>query len=339
MTITNQQAQQDIETDYLLRLQAYQQQIEAGLQALVASDQQPAELYDPVRYVLASQGKRLRPVLVLLAAEILDENTPQVLPIALAVEVFHNFTLVHDDIMDHAATRRGRPTVHTRWNESAAILSGDYLMALSYELLSRADVESLHGLMQTFHRMVALLCEGQALDEAFEVRSDVQVAEYMHMIACKTGALIEACLVLGAQAAGATALQVEQFEHIGKALGRAFQLQDDLLDLVAHDQRWGKKVGGDLIEGKKTYLLLRTLEEADPENRAWFARILEQGGLPPDDVAQARMRMSDLGILDETATLVAQEYQAAIEAVQFFPESTATRMLIWIIRKMMDRGY
>jgi len=298
------------------------EEITNGLASLDLPEE-PATLYDPVRYILASGGKRIRPVLVLLTAEAFGgtEARQRALPAALACEVFHNFTLVHDDIMDHAATRRGRPTVHTTWNEAIAILSGDVMMGLAYELLSRAATGDLAALMQPFHTMVRRLCEGQALDLDFETRDVVSVDDYLHMIDGKTGALLELTLDLGALLGGADPSARQAVQQAGHALGRAFQIQDDLLDLTADSAAWGKTIGGDLMEGKKTYLLLRALERAEGEERAWFERALS--GLPASDISEASARMESLGVLVEAAEEVERYTQLGNDGLAVIPESPA----------------
>ncbi|NNE34415.1 MAG: polyprenyl synthetase family protein, partial [Rhodothermales bacterium] len=236
--------------------------IEADLAELRADlgARKPTELYDPVGYVLESRGKRLRPLLVHLVSRSLGASYETASPVAQGVEVFHAFTLVHDDVMDNAATRRGRQTVHTKWDLSTAILAGDLLLGLSYELVSRVPHELLPRVMSTFGVMVARLCEGQTADMTFEKRGDVALDEYLRMIDRKTGALLECCFCLGGILGGGSDEVVAALGEAGIELGRAFQIQDDLLDLVATDPKWGKKIGGDLIEGKKAYLLLAALD-------------------------------------------------------------------------------
>lgn len=298
---------------------------------------EPAILYEPVRYVLAGGGKRLRPVLLLLSAEVFGVPAERALPAALAAEVFHNFTLVHDDIMDHADERRGRASVHVLWDESTAILAGDFLMGLAYDLLARTETNRLAEIVRTFHTMVARLCEGQALDEGFEDRAEVSVPEYLAMIDRKTGALIECALTLGGLIGGATDPQRAALAEVGRAWGRAFQVQDDLLDLTADDDGWGKAIGGDLVEGKKTYLLLRALERARGEEHAWFHRIVTDGGLPAADVPEARRRMDDLGVLDEARRYVLDLYDDGERALAALPAGDARDALGWIAGRMARR--
>ncbi len=314
------------------------QEVDEALGALVPVTE-PERLYAPVRYVLAGKGKRLRPAFLLLSAALFDVPSERAMPAALAVEVFHNFTLVHDDIMDHAAERRGRPTVHTRWDTDTAILCGDFMMGLAYELLAGVEPTILPQAMTVFSRMVTRLCEGQTLDKAFESQDHVSVADYLHMIDCKTGALLEAVLELGGILGLASDEQRKQLRLVGHHVGRAFQIQDDLLDLTAQDARWGKKVGGDLVEGKKTFLLLRALECAPGSEKAWFSQIIENGGLPSELVPEAERKMEALGVLDEAHTEVVRHTEHALSALASFGGGKAQNTLSWLINRMGARLY
>ena len=256
------------------RLRALATDVDTALTEM-ALPAQPEALYAPVRYVLGGGGKRVRAQLVLLAAEAFggEAARQRAMPAALAVEVFHAFTLVHDDIMDGAATRRGRPSVHVRWSEATAILAGDLLMGLAYRLLDATDTPRRADVRAAFHAMVARLCEGQALDLAFETTHDVSVDDYLGMIDGKTGALLGCALTLGALVGGAADDVLAALGTAGRDLGRAFQIQDDLLDLTAPPETWGKPLGGDLVEGKKTFLLLLALARTHGDDRTWFARV------------------------------------------------------------------
>ena len=308
-----------------------------ALPELVA-DAGPDVLYDPVRYVLAGGGKRLRPILLLLTADAYGVDTKRALPAALAVEVFHNFTLVHDDIMDHADERRGRPTVHLEWDPETAILTGDMLMALSYDLLTQVETPHLVKLLDVYHSMVERLCKGQALDKAFEKQSETSVEDYMRMIDCKTGALLEAVFELGGIIGGAGPPERTALRKVGRRVGRAFQIQDDLLDLTADDDRWGKQVGGDLMEGKKTFLLLRALEQSEGDEHDWFARIVSNGGLPANEIPEARSRMRRLGIFDEAEAAVNEYSEGAKQQLTMLPrQRQATDTLHWLIDRMRAR--
>ena len=292
---------------------------------------EPEGLYAPVRYVLAGGGKRIRPVLVLLAAEAFggDADRRRAMPAALGVEVFHNFTLVHDDIMDHSDTRRGRDTVHVRWDEPTAILAGDLMMGLAARLVVGTDGADARRLAEAHYRMVGLLCEGQTLDMGFETRDDVTVDEYLGMIDRKTGALLEHALELGAVIGGASDAEVDALRRAGLALGRAFQIQDDLLDLTADPDTWGKPIGGDLVEGKRTFLLLTARACAEPADADWLADVFE-GGLDPVRVPAVRDRLDALGVLDAAAEAVdhyTEVGRAGLDVLPAGPASDALRAL------------
>lgn len=311
--------------------------INEALPELVA-DAGPAVLYDPVRYVLDGGGKRLRPILLLLTAEAFNVETQRALPAALAVEVFHNFTLVHDDIMDHADERRGRPTVHLAWTPETAILTGDMLMALSYDLLTQVDTPHLATMLDAYHSMVERLCKGQALDKAFETEAETSVQDYMRMIDCKTGALLEAAFEIGGIIGGASPAERTALRKVGRRVGRAFQIQDDLLDLTADHESWGKQVGGDLMEGKKTFLLLRALERAEGDGYAWFERIVANNGVSAEAIPEARARMDALGVFDEARQAVEDYSEGAKEQLSMLPHNgLALDALRWLIDKMQAR--
>lgn len=317
-------------------VESLRERIDEALQSLV-SRSEPDGLYGPVRYVLQQGGKRLRPILLLLTSQVFGVDEEDALWAALAVEVFHNFTLVHDDIMDHADERRGRPTVHVKWDDSTAILCGDYLMGLAYVLLARPRSTRTAHLIERFQEMVAHLCEGQTLDKEFEARTDVSVEEYLEMVDLKTGALLQTSLELGAMLGGASDEEVACLRRIGLAAGRAFQIKDDLLDLTAEDARWGKAVGGDLVEGKKTYILLRAIERTGGEDRRWLERIITGKGLEPERVQEARERMRRSGVLDEARDEVLRYTNDALDYTKSLPDSAAVATLRWLLGRMQER--
>lgn len=222
----------------------------------------PEGLYLPVRYILELGGKRIRPVLVLLSADLYGTALEEAMPAAMAVEIFHNFTLVHDDIMDDAPLRRGKPTVHEKWDTNTAILSGDAMMIEAYRKLEAYPEATFKGLMTVFSKTALQVCEGQRYDMDFESRDDVQIPEYLKMIEYKTAVLIGCALKMGARVAGAPDTDQQALYSFGIYLGLAFQLQDDYLDVFGDPETFGKQVGGDIIENKKTYLYLKSLELA-----------------------------------------------------------------------------
>lgn len=238
-----------------------QQIIENAIQN-VTYPSHPERLYQPISYIMSLGGKRIRPALVLMAADLFGADLDKAIPAALAIETFHNFTLIHDDIMDNAPLRRGKPSVHEKWGVNNAILSGDVMMVESNKHLSMLDTAVLKDALHTFNATAQGVCEGQQLDMEFEERDFVSIEEYINMIRLKTAVLLGGAMKLGAQVAGATAEQAEQLYQFGENIGIAFQLQDDILDVYGDPEKFGKQVGGDIIANKKTLLLLKLKELA-----------------------------------------------------------------------------
>ncbi len=236
----------------------YQEFIADYLQAQY-EDKEPKNLYDPIHYILDLGGKRMRPVLTLMSAEIFDADYKKALPAALAVEVFHNFSLVHDDIMDDAPLRRGKETVHEKWNINTGILSGDAMLILAYQYFEKYEPTIFRDLAKLFSKTALEVCEGQQWDVDFETRDDVTIAEYLKMIEYKTAVLVAAAMKMGAIIAGTSEENANLIYEFGLNLGLAFQLQDDYLDAFGDPATFGKQVGGDIIENKKTYLYLKAV--------------------------------------------------------------------------------
>lgn len=234
--------------------------------ALINMPDEPQRLYAPIRYTLAEGGKRMRPVLTMLAYNLYADDIQRVLPAATAVEVFHNFTLLHDDIMDNAMMRRSRPSVYAKWGSNVAILSGDVMMIEAYRHLQGVESKYLPQVFERFNAMAAQVCEGQQYDMDFETQSKVAVAEYMNMIELKTAALLAGAVTIGATLAGASEEDLQRLYKFAIEVGLAFQLQDDLLDSYG-DEQLGKKIGGDILEGKKTYLMIISLSHATEAQR------------------------------------------------------------------------
>lgn len=219
----------------------------------------PANLYEPIRYIMRLGGKRIRPVMVLMAAELFTDEVEKALDVALAIETFHNFTLVHDDIMDNAPLRRGKQTIHEKWGVNNAILSGDVMMVEANKHLSKADVSVLKQVLETFNLTAQGVCEGQQLDMEFEQRNNVSIPEYINMIRLKTAVLLGGAMKLGGIVGGASTADADLLYKFGENLGIAFQLQDDILDVYGNPEKFGKQVGGDIIANKKTFLHLKAL--------------------------------------------------------------------------------
>ncbi|WP_281542004.1 polyprenyl synthetase family protein [Maribacter aestuarii] len=228
---------------------------------------EPKNLYAPVNYILNLGGKRLRPVLVLLTTELFEKDYKEALDAALAIEVFHNFSLVHDDIMDDAPKRRGKATVHEKWDVNTGILSGDAMLIMAYQLFENYEVEIFKALAKLFSKTALEVCEGQQYDVDFETRDDVTLPEYLKMIEYKTAVLVAAAMKMGAIVAEASPKCQEDIYSFGLNLGIAFQLQDDYLDVFGDPKTFGKQVGGDIIENKKTYLYIKAMQSGTEENR------------------------------------------------------------------------
>jgi geranylgeranyl diphosphate synthase, type II len=229
--------------------------------------EKPVELYEPISYIMSLGGKRMRPLLTLLAANIYTKNWKKAVKPAIAVEVFHNFTLMHDDIMDDAPLRRGKPTVHEKWNENIAILSGDVMLVNAYELLLDVETRKFKKVLKRFNRTAAEVCEGQQLDMNFETRCDVSEEDYLEMIKLKTAVLLGFSLELGGIIAGADESETQLLNKAGTNIGIGFQLKDDILDVYGDPEKFGKQVGGDIIENKKTFMLIEALSKATGETK------------------------------------------------------------------------
>lgn len=228
---------------------------------------EPRRLYDPIIYSMSGGGKRIRPALLLLSCDAFGGDVQGALPVAAAIEMFHNFTLLHDDIMDNASVRRGKASVFANWGENVAILSGDAMMIYAYKLLEQAPAEKLPRIMNIFTSMALQVCEGQQYDMDFEERSKVAVVEYMNMIELKTSVLLAGAALIGAVLGGASEADCRNIHRFAIELGLAFQLQDDMLDSYGTESLLGKKIGGDILEGKKTCLMLHAMSRADEADR------------------------------------------------------------------------
>jgi len=250
----------------MLSIDSYRAIFTSYLQEKIQT-KKPESLYGPITYILKLGGKRLRPVLTLMTAEIFGADYKVALNAALAVEVFHNFSLVHDDIMDDAPLRRGEETVHEKWNLNTGILSGDAMLIQAYQLFESYENDTFRGLAQIFSKTALEVCEGQQYDVDFEVRNDVTEAEYLKMIEYKTAVLVGAAMKMGALVADASEVDVEKIYDFGRLLGIAFQLQDDYLDAFGDPETFGKQVGGDIIENKITFLYLKAIENGSTDDR------------------------------------------------------------------------
>ncbi len=257
----------------------YQEFISDYLQSQYET-KEPRNLYEPIHYILKLGGKRMRPVLTLMSAEVFDADYKLALPAALAVEVFHNFSLVHDDIMDEAPLRRGNETVHEKWDTNTAILSGDAMLILAYQYFEKYNTEVFRDLAKLFSKTALEVCEGQQWDVDFETRNDVTIPEYLKMIEYKTAVLVAASMKMGALVAETTTENADLIYDFGLNLGLAFQLQDDFLDCFGNPATFGKQVGGDIIENKKTYLYLKAMEFSSNQEKD---QLLHLFSIHPED--------------------------------------------------------
>lgn len=250
-------------------------------------NQQPEKLYAPIKYVLSLGGKRLRPVLMLMAYNLYKNNVDEILPNAIGLETYHNFTLLHDDLMDNADMRRGKETVHKKWDENTAILSGDAMLILAYKLMAKNDSIHFTRALETFTEATLGVCEGQQYDMDFEQRTDVKEEEYMEMIRLKTSLLLACALKIGAQLAGAKPEDCENLYKFGEEMGLAFQLQDDLLDVYGDPEVFGKKIGGDILCNKKTFMLIKALQLSKGDTRKELESWINKVDAQPEEKIKA----------------------------------------------------
>jgi len=316
----------------------YKQSIDTYLANFV-DEQKPRTLYEPARYILAAGGKRIRPLLVLLSCEAVGGGKEDAIHAGAALEILHNFTLVHDDIMDHAPSRRGRPTVHKKWDNNVAILAGDALLALAYRALLRTPSSRIREISKVFTEGVVEVCEGQAFDKEFEDDTNVGVADYLRMIQKKTGKMVAAATEIGGLIGNAQPEHLKALRRYGERTGRAFQVQDDLLDITADEEEFGKKIGSDLIEGKKTYLLLMALKNAKGRDRQKLARVFRNGGISKREVKEFRNIYEETGAIRSARQRIAEDIRGAQKDILRLPATEARGMLAWLTDMLLHRTY
>jgi geranylgeranyl diphosphate synthase, type II len=267
--------------------------------------EQPASLYEPNEYFLKLGGKRVRPVLCLMGNELFEDISPNVWHAATAIELFHNFTLIHDDIMDKAPLRRGLETVHTKYGESTALLAGDVMLVRAYEYLNKISVSHIQPVLSLFNKTATEVCEGQQLDMDFEKREMVGIDEYLHMITLKTSVALAASLKVGAMLGGAGKRNQDLIYEFGKKLGIAFQIQDDYLDAFGDPKKFGKQVGGDILANKKTFLLIHALESVTASQKNELEKLLQTN---PTDKVEKVLRLFKDCKADEWALQLQDKY-------------------------------
>lgn len=310
-------------------------------EARVIGSTVPVNLYGPIEYTLNMGGKRLRPVMLLMACELFGGQPDDAMNAALAVEIFHNFTLLHDDMMDQAELRRNQPAVHKKFNENIAILSGDAMSILAYHYLLKTETPAYKELIQLFSKTAIEVCEGQQYDMDFEERPDVSIDDYLKMIRLKTAVLIGCSFKMGALIGQAGPEDADRLYAFGINLGLAFQLQDDLLDVYADQEKFGKKIGGDIVANKKTFLLLKTLELATGSQRTELLFRIGQTGFDPTEKIEAvRKIYTESGVRQISESVMDDFYQKALtelKAVQV--EESRKEALLLLAKTIMKREH
>lgn len=294
-------------------------------------EREPKGLYAPIAYTMAAGGKRVRPQLAMIACGIFGGKEEEVAPAAMALEVFHNFTLLHDDVMDKAEVRRGRPTVHIQWNENTAILSGDQMMIEAYKLLAEVPEDKLPKVLRLFNKMATEICEGQQYDVDFESQDNVSIEAYLHMIRLKTSVLLATALQIGAYMAGADEQQQDALYQFGINVGLAFQIQDDILDVWGDPATFGKAVGGDISCNKKTFVYLEAMrllgEKQETEKNAlqyWYSQVLDDNA---EKIANVKALFDQLNVRSACEAVVEDYTQKALQILENLPQNTATEQL------------
>ena len=300
---------------------------------------EPYGLYEPIEYTLAAGGKRVRPQLAMIANQMFGGNDEDVLPAALALEVFHNFTLLHDDVMDKADVRRGRPTVHIKWNENTAILSGDQMLIEAYKLLAGVPADKLPRVLQLFNKMATEICEGQQYDVDFESQEHVTIEEYLKMIRLKTSVLLANALQTGAYIAGADKQAQGDLYEFGINIGLAFQIQDDILDVWGDPKTFRKAVGGDISCNKKTFVYLEAMrrlgdEAIGNELQQWYSQVLENN---TTKIAAVKEIFEQLDVRTACEKVVEDYTQKALALLNQLPQNAATEQLRQLANKLNTR--
>jgi len=298
----------------------------------------PSNLYDPLSYFLTLGGKRMRPMATLIAGDLFGVSIEKTKYAALSVELFHNFSLIHDDIMDKAPLRRGKETVHEKWNENIAILSGDVLFVKAYELLSKNDIKYLPSLLACFNRTAVEVCEGQQLDMDFEQLEEVSLDEYLNMIRLKTSVLLGAAFEMGAIIGEASDENIKNIYAFGVNLGIAFQIQDDLLDLYGESEKVGKQKGGDILAEKKTILSILAKNNANNNQKVELIEIQKEIN-PETKINRTLHLFQDLKIKDQCISVMEDYYSKAIKSLELIETNSSKHKLLTLFKILHQRQY
>jgi len=306
--------------------------------ALALKERKPTSLYQPASYILESSGKRLRPLLVLLSAKAVGGDIKNFYNAALSVEMLHNFTLVHDDIMDNADLRRGNLTIHKKYNLNTAILAGDILAAVAYEFLLKDCKVNAKQALDAFTKGLVEVCEGQSLDTEFETRKNVSLPEYIKMIEKKTAALARMCCELGAYLADGSMNDIKALSDYGKFLGIAFQIQDDLLDIIADKSEFGNRIGGDLVEGKKTFLFIEALEKSKGKDNNDLLEVVVNKGIKENQIEYYKNLYEKLGVIDDAKTAIRTYTSKALRSINKLPNKSEVEIFYWLADSLIKRN-
>lgn len=299
-------------------------------------DKTPVELYEPMQYALTMGGKRIRPLLALMACDMFGAEASKAIPAALALEMFHNFTLVHDDIMDDAPLRRGKETVYKKWNQNVGILSGDAMLAMAFEILNDSEEIHLKQLVRLLSKVAIEVCEGQQFDMNFETRENVTIAEYLNMIRLKTAVLAASSLLAGAIVAGADEYSKTEIYKFGENLGVAFQIKDDILDVYSDESKFGKKKGGDILSCKKTFLYLKAFELADKETNLKLKKSFSDTGLADDiRIAKVIEVYDELKVKELAEAEMTGYYQNALQHLKNLSIAEAAKTELFLIAEQL----
>ncbi len=319
-------------------IEAYQKSFLSYLEGFTVN-KEPKNLYEPINYILKLGGKRLRPVLTLMTSEVFDGSATEAMNAALSVEVFHNFSLIHDDIMDDAPLRRGKETVHEKWDLNTGILSGDAMLILAYQLFENYEPQIFRALAKLFSKTALEVCEGQQYDIDFETRNDVSIAEYLKMIEYKTAVLVGAAMKMGAIVAKASEEDQNLIYDFGRFLGVAFQLQDDYLDAFGNPETFGKQVGGDILENKKTYLYLKTLELGSDAEKSNLLEVMSDASIANEaKVEKVKALFNSSGAAEATQLAVKDYTQKAFSVLEKLNISDDKKQILQLFgEQLMNR--
>ncbi len=318
------------------QLNSYRQEIDFSLQNIFGS-RKPRNFFEPMAYPVLAGGKRLRPILLRLSHQIVGGNEKSALTAGLAIELLHTFTLVHDDIMDHDDTRRGNLTVHKKWDEATAILSGDGLVTLAYDTLLTIEHPQIIKIARIFTNGLLVLCEGQAQDKAFENMHSVPMDSYETMIHNKTAKLIEVACEIGAILGNAADAKIQHIKQYAFDLGMAFQIQDDLLDLIGNEKDLGKPIGSDLYQKKKTFLVIHFLEHASNDKKDLFQSIWNKAVITSEDVSEIRLLFKQTDTIKDTKRKVQNHLQSALDHLTCFEANQSKEILKYLTDKLLHR--